>query len=193
MAPTNALLIGSISADDANACLRCRQKNAATPLSYCSPGTYTLRYRRSMPSTSSVTCLRKMSATLRGRLMAGSGRWWSLEDLLPARRAIGSDAIASRVVHSAGALLPFFSTTTLHSLLVQPVIAPQPTSAVPGRNRYDQPCSSASLPSACLVGLRRSLVRSSIAARPARRSRVGLAATRTALRLRGERHRCAAF
>src|SRR5215831_424689 len=104
MAPTNALLIGSISADEANACLRCPQKNAATPLSYCSPGTYTLRYRRSMPSTCSVTCSRKISATLRGRLMAGSGRWRSLEDLPPARRAIGSDSIASRVVHSTGAL-----------------------------------------------------------------------------------------
>src|SRR5713226_7059657 len=32
---------------------------------------------RSMPSTSSVTCSRKISATLRGRLMIGSGRWRS--------------------------------------------------------------------------------------------------------------------
>ncbi len=31
-----------------------------------------------------VTCSRKTSATVRGRLMAGSGRWRSLEDLPPA-------------------------------------------------------------------------------------------------------------
>jgi hypothetical protein len=78
------LLMGSINADDAHECPRCFLKNAATPLSYCSPGTYTLRYIRSMLSSSKVTCSRRTAATLRGRLMAGSGRWRSLEDLPPA-------------------------------------------------------------------------------------------------------------
>jgi hypothetical protein len=39
LAATNALLMGSISAEDANGCPRWCRKNAATPLSYCSCGT----------------------------------------------------------------------------------------------------------------------------------------------------------
>src|SRR5437867_1754027 len=87
IAATNALLIGAMSAEDANSWPRCERKNAATPLSYWSPGTYTFRYIRSMLWTSSVVWSRRISPTVRGRLMAGSGRWGSLVDLLPARRA----------------------------------------------------------------------------------------------------------
>ena len=39
IAATKALLMGSISAEEANGCPRCCRKNVATPLSYCSGGT----------------------------------------------------------------------------------------------------------------------------------------------------------
>src|SRR5204863_74433 len=73
--------------EDANSWPRCVRKNHATLPSDCSPGTYTLRYIRSRLSTSSVVCSRRISPTVRGRLIAGSGRWGSLEDQLTASRS----------------------------------------------------------------------------------------------------------
>src|SRR4029079_456708 len=70
----NDLLIGFISAEEAKVAPRWKRKNEATPRSVCSRGWYTLRYIRSMPSTSRVTCSLRTSATERGRLMGGSGR-----------------------------------------------------------------------------------------------------------------------
>src|SRR5262249_22746780 len=103
-----ARLIGAINAEDANSWPRCERKNAATPLSYWSPGTYTLRYIRSRLSTSSVVWSRRISPTVHGRLMAGSGRWGSLVDQLTAWRSnIGSESIASRLGPTAGAVPVF--------------------------------------------------------------------------------------
>jgi hypothetical protein len=55
MPATNASVIGSISADDANAQPRWPRKKPTTPCSYCSLGTYALRYMRSTHSTSNPT------------------------------------------------------------------------------------------------------------------------------------------
>jgi hypothetical protein len=70
---TNRAVIGSISADDANASPRCRRKNPTTPSTICNFGTYPFRYRRSMPSISRTTCSPRMSLTEGAALMAGSG------------------------------------------------------------------------------------------------------------------------
>ena len=52
---TKALVMGSISAEDANWWPRWNRKKLTTPDAYWSLGTYTLRYIRSMHSTSKVT------------------------------------------------------------------------------------------------------------------------------------------
>jgi hypothetical protein len=52
---------------------RARRK-PINPSSRCSWGTYTLRYIRSMHSTSKSTCSARTSATLRGNVMDSSGR-----------------------------------------------------------------------------------------------------------------------
>src|SRR5262249_47916847 len=74
MLAMKALLIGSMSADEANGCPRWWRRNQTTPCSRCKSDMYTLRYMRSMPSTSRRTCSRRTSATVRGTLMDGSGR-----------------------------------------------------------------------------------------------------------------------
>src|SRR4029077_6605889 len=73
-AAMNDLLMAFISAEDAKIAPRWKRKNEATPRSVWSRGWYTLRYIRSIPSTSRVTWLLRTSATERGRLIGGSGR-----------------------------------------------------------------------------------------------------------------------
>jgi hypothetical protein len=55
IAATNARVIGSIKAPEANWHPRAL-KNPTTPRSHCNCGTYRFRYIRSMHSTSRVTC-----------------------------------------------------------------------------------------------------------------------------------------
>ncbi len=57
---------------------RCSLKNPTTPRTCCSFGTYTLRYIRSILASSSVTCFPRISATVRGSLIASS-----LQTVLP--------------------------------------------------------------------------------------------------------------
>src|ERR1700741_481052 len=52
---TNRRVIGLIKAADGSGWPRCSRKNRTIPCSYCSPGTKTLRYIRSIPSTVSLT------------------------------------------------------------------------------------------------------------------------------------------
>ena len=54
-AAIKALVIGSISAEEANVAPRWARKKCATPSGVCRCGTYTLRYIRSMLSMSNVT------------------------------------------------------------------------------------------------------------------------------------------
>ncbi|TMG64547.1 MAG: hypothetical protein E6H81_15570 [Chloroflexi bacterium] len=54
-AAIKALVIGSISAEEANVAPRWARKKCATPSGVCRCGTYTLRYIRSILSMSNVT------------------------------------------------------------------------------------------------------------------------------------------
>src|SRR3954471_568288 len=83
IAATNAFVIGSISAEEANGWPRWLRKNFTTPLSHCNGGTYTFRYIRSTHSSSNVTCLFRISATLCGTLISGSGTTPVLRDRPP--------------------------------------------------------------------------------------------------------------
>src|SRR3984893_10877217 len=103
-AATKSLLMGSMRADEAKVCPRWKRKNEATAASCCSLGWETLRYMRSMPSTSRVTWCRMTSAIVRGRLMGGSGRRGPLRTDQPHRGSIG-DAQAYPALGTTGALL----------------------------------------------------------------------------------------
>src|SRR6516162_9190331 len=90
-----------------------RDHYQTTPCSRCKSDMYTLRYMRSMPSTSKVTCSRRTSATVRGTLIAGSGRHMGFE---PATASGGQleTASADLVIGSTGA----FSTNAVSTCLV---------------------------------------------------------------------------
>ncbi len=64
IARTKARIIGSAIAVEATLCPRYRRINPSTPLTVCSLGTYTFKYIRSIPSSSSTTWSRSTSATL---------------------------------------------------------------------------------------------------------------------------------
>jgi len=76
-AAIKALLIGSISAEEAMGWPRCWWKKRSTPPVNCSCGMYRLQYIRSIDSSSKVTCPLRIAATLVGTLIAapvGGGR-----------------------------------------------------------------------------------------------------------------------
>src|SRR5580658_1127026 len=100
----NALVIGSISALEANRWPRWNRKKLATPTARCNAGTYTFKYIRSIPSTSNVTCSLTTSATVCGKLIFGSGTTPILRDRLPLRRPKSLARIACSSPLSTGAI-----------------------------------------------------------------------------------------
>jgi hypothetical protein len=87
IAVTKAWLIGAIEHRGRKLVAAMFAKERRHPRSYCNGRTWTFRDMRSLLSISSVVCSSRTWRTVRGKVMVGSGRWRSLADLLPARRA----------------------------------------------------------------------------------------------------------
>src|SRR5947209_7287072 len=74
MLRTNASLIGTTAVVDAKRWPLCTRRYPTTAPTVCKCGTYTLRYIRSIASSSSTTWSRSTSATDRATLIPDSGR-----------------------------------------------------------------------------------------------------------------------
>jgi hypothetical protein len=98
-------------------CLLGERREGAIPRSLCRIGTIAFKYIRSIPSTSSVTWSRRISATVRGTVISGSGRPWLLRGP-PNRYAVQMGE--SPIVGSAGAL--FTSLVGLRRSLVSTTV-----------------------------------------------------------------------